>query len=274
MAFIYLIILGLGLADNTSWQNPEFFHASQPQEISPDFVKINNVYGRLVELEGGARLMMDGLYFPDHPKDGWISDRRRKFFDEQLMDQNLTLDRRLFDQIGTGTNRYGDQHGKLLTRDGQWVQKTLVREGLALWSGSAVYPPNLLEEMQQAEREAEQQNKGLWTRFRVHDMSNPHMPAPKGRFIIAQGRVQEVYVTPKNTYLNFGEDWRTDFTAAIPSKSRSKFESRDWKLSALKNKIVRIRGWIRYYNGPFLELSFPQQLEIMEMTGDQRQANE
>ncbi|MCR9212987.1 MAG: thermonuclease family protein [Proteobacteria bacterium] len=216
----------------------------------------------------GSRLKMDGLYFPPHLKTDWIFNKRKIFFDELLKDESLALDSRPFEQIDAETNRYGDRHGRLLTANRLWVQKYLVREGLALWSGSAVYPPELAQEMQMAEREAEQHKKGLWARLQVHDASNPQMSAPKGRFIIAEGRVQEVYVTPKNTYLNFGEDWKSDFTAAIPSRSRPKFENRDWKLTALENKIVRIRGWIRFYNGPFLELSFPQQLEIMEMTGD------
>jgi hypothetical protein len=268
VAFIYMILFGLGLAFNTSLQNPGFFNTSQSEEIGPDLVKINSIKGRLVRFADGSRLMMDGLYFPSHLKTEWISNKRQNFFDDLLKGESLTLDSRPFDMIGAGNNRYGDRHGKLLTRDAQWVQKFLVKEGLALWTGSAVYPPDLAQEMQVAEREAEQHRRGLWARLQVHDATNPHMSAPKGRFIIAEGRVQEVYVTPKNTYLNFGEDWKTDFTAAIPSRSRSKFESRDWKLTALENKIVRIRGWIRFYNGPFLELSFPQQLEILEMTGD------
>lgn len=268
MKLIYLIIFVLSLSGNTSLKNPEFFNTSQAQEIRPDFVEISNIKERLIGFEGGMRLMMDGLYFPDLQNRGSISAARRRFFDEMRQDQSLTLDSQPFDEIGAGTNRYGDRHGKLLTGEGLWVQKFLVAEGLALWSGSATYPPDLAQEMQAAEREAELQQKGLWRFFRVHEGSNSDMPAPKGRFIVAEGRVQEVYVTPKNTYLNFGEDWREDFTAAIPSRSRSKFESRDWKLTALENKMVRIRGWIRFYNGPFMELSFPQQLEIMEMRGD------
>jgi len=66
------------------------------------------------------------------------------------------------------------------------------------------------------------------------------------------------------TYINFGDDWKRDFTVAISSKYKVNFKGLDWKFLSLENKWIRIRGQLRTYNGPYMELYFPEQIEFLE----------
>jgi micrococcal nuclease len=65
-----------------------------------------------------------------------------------------------------------------------------------------------------------------------------------------------------NTYLNFGEDYKTDFTIVVPTRVKKLFEKNDIILNDLKNKNIIVRGWLKYYNGPSMDITHPEQLVI------------
>ncbi len=188
----------------------------------------------------------------------------QEYLRASLEPTSFKLDLTAFQQSGAGQNRYGDLQGKILLADGRWLQEQLIFQGYGLWSGAPSYPPALKERLIQAEKSAALEKLGLWRHFEIINANEPAEQFWHGQFIVAKGVVQEVYRRASVTYLNFGEDWRDDFTAAIPSRSRKKFEQDGWKLEDLKNRTVTVRGLVRFYNGPYLELDFPEQLEISE----------
>jgi hypothetical protein len=59
------------------------------------------------------------------------------------------------------------------------------------------------------------------------------------------------------TYLNFGQDWHTDFTVEIERKDKAAFASAGIDLGALAAKRIRVRGWIEWRNGPMIRASHP-----------------
>lgn len=73
----------------------------------------------------------------------------------------------------------------------------------------------------------------------------------------------KVVRTARTTFINFGPDWRTDFTAAINNSRRRHFRNLGVSLQELVGKNIRLRGWIRPYNGPFMELESWTQIEIL-----------
>jgi micrococcal nuclease len=35
-------------------------------------------------------------------------------------------------------------------------------------------------------------------------------------------------------------------------------------LMGLNGKTIRVRGWVRNYNGPLIEITHPQQIEVLK----------
>ena len=224
--------------------------------------KISKIIDGCLLTEEGQAICLYGLQFPEsaiHPVEfKQALDRLRGL----VLPRKVKLDATPFEEVGAELNRYGDWHGKILNHSGIWVQQEMVEKGLVWWSGAANYPGQLRALLVLAERRAEEAGSGMWQTIRPENANTltslPRFPD----FVIAEGRVHNVYSSPKMTYINFGENWKSDFTVAISSKNKRKFESQGWKLSTLIHKLVRIRGSVRWYNGPFMELSFPEQLDI------------
>ena len=73
--------------------------------------------------------------------------------------------------------------------------------------------------------------------------------------------MNKVAVTRSRLYLNFGPDWRSDFTAGAAMRSKAFPQAVIAKLQALEGQRVRLRGWIERRNGPYVELFHPSQIE-------------
>jgi hypothetical protein len=65
-------------------------------------------------------------------------------------------------------------------------------------------------------------------------------------------------------YLNFGPDWRTDFTLAVPREAKALFKRSALDPAALAGRMIRVRGWIRVQNGPLIEAATPEQIELLD----------
>jgi micrococcal nuclease len=69
---------------------------------------------------------------------------------------------------------------------------------------------------------------------------------------------------PGIAYLNFGEDWHTDFTVEIERKDKGAFVAAGLDLGlALAGMHMRVRGWIEWLNGPMIHTTHPKQIELL-----------
>ena len=64
-------------------------------------------------------------------------------------------------------------------------------------------------------------------------------------------------------YLNFAEDWRRDFTVSVERKHMRAFADAGIDLKDFAGKRVRARGWLGWWNGPMIEATHPEQLEVL-----------
>ena len=71
-------------------------------------------------------------------------------------------------------------------------------------------------------------------------------------------------IVRKRGYVNFGEDWKTDSTIAIAPREAKLFGPDGEDTLALKGRIVRVRGWIKSFNGAMIEATHPEQIEVFE----------
>ena len=65
-------------------------------------------------------------------------------------------------------------------------------------------------------------------------------------------------------YLNFGTNWRDDYTVSVaPSNARTFIEA-GLGPEALAGRRIRVRGWIYERNGPMIDATHPEQIELVE----------
>jgi hypothetical protein len=64
-------------------------------------------------------------------------------------------------------------------------------------------------------------------------------------------------------YFNYDEDWRTDFTVAWDMAAVRLAKREGLDLLALEGKRLRVRGLLRWYNGPLIDATHPEQVEVL-----------
>lgn len=159
------------------------------------------------------------------------------------------------------TDRYGRLTAALYI-DGRDVpvQDDLLRMGAASvypLTGAEPYIDNLLE----AEAAARAQGLGMWANAYTDAADAEKLI---GHYGFVQGRVAEVAKVGSKIYINFGEDWREDFTVTIPAKYAKEFRKAGQDPMAFKNRILRVRGWITRDSGPGLTATDPRQVDISD----------
>jgi len=83
-------------------------------------------------------------------------------------------------------------------------------------------------------------------------------------FQLVEGVITSAADVRGTIYLNFGADYKTDFTIVIAKKNRRKIERAGLDPMSLEGAKVRIRGWIELQNGPMIWLDDPNRLEVLD----------
>ncbi|MEQ1672163.1 MAG: thermonuclease family protein, partial [Hyphomicrobium sp.] len=167
------------------------------------------------------------------------------------------------------TDRYGRHLAHVFLNEGgkeTWVQGELLSSGSARAYG---LPGNFVcaRELLAHERAARIAKLGVWDialyRPKPARLAGLLM-SRRSRFEIVEGPVASVSRTKSGAYLNFGDDWKTDFTARIGKDVLSAHPDFDDIVADLKDKTVTVRGWIERRNGPMIDIRDPSQLEISD----------
>ena len=79
-----------------------------------------------------------------------------------------------------------------------------------------------------------------------------------------EGHVLDVTRLRKKTFINFGNNWRTDFTIFLNARTVKLFDRAGVNPLLLKGKLVRVRGWIKSFNGPMINTTYPEKIEILD----------
>lgn len=149
--------------------------------------------------------------------------------------------------------------------DVDWQQQ-LLNAGLAMLlpDGS-----RKLSALVQAEDQAMNAKIGMWadqnssTSYHVsahHSSAQNALPSATdaiGRFVVVDGVIQSIEHQEWRSYLNFGRDWRRDFTIALGKELReSLFGGQDFQsgLGGLVGAKTRVRGVIENRGGPYIDL--------------------
>ncbi len=165
---------------------------------------------------------------------------------------------------GVPRDRYGRLRGHLVrSDDGTWIQGALLDAGLARVH-SLVDDRAAVAEMLAIERRARTERRGIWSQARYRVRAASEADASLGSFQLVEGRVKAAAVVRGRGYLNFGDDWREDFTVSIGPRDRRRFETAGIAIGDYEGSLVRVRGWVDSFNGPMIEATHPEQIEVLE----------
>lgn len=221
------------------------------------------VDGDTLILEDGREIRLVGVQAPKLPlgrknfKIWPLADESKATLLSLALYKTLTLS-----YGGRRIDRYNRLLAHLHDDAGAWIQGELLRRGMArVYS----FKDNraVVAEMLEIESTARDAKRGIWRHpfYRIRQASTVQRDI--GSFQLVEGAVRAVAAQRKYTYLNFGENWRTDFTIAIPARARRLFEDSGLSLSTLQGRRVRVRGWVKSRNGPMIDATHPEQIEIL-----------
>ena len=165
-----------------------------------------------------------------------------------------------------GPDRYDRLVAQLRRDDGVWVQGALLERGLARVA-TTVDARDGAAALYAAEQVARQAGLGMW-RHKAYRLRDPgDVGQAVGRFAVVRGAVVSAREVRGRVYLNFGEDWRRDFTARADKAAVRLFGAAGVSLTALEGLTVEVRGWVHRRNGPMIDLTHPEQLVMVAGAG-------
>lgn len=246
-----------------------------PVPIRGDFKELKQAATARVDkvIDGQTVLMTDGkivrLLGIDYPMVSGDADGGPAILGKATLEQLLPKGKEVVlyqnksREVGR-LNRMGHALAHLVIKDrGEWVNGALVARGVA-WTETDVTNPAMAAQLYKLEDEARKAQKGLWSKNSPYGLLSADTAAQgNGAFRIVEGTVNRAATSKNNLYLNFGSDWKKDFTVMINPAIRKALAKHGVDAMSLAGKKIRVRGWLREWNGAFLELETPERLEVL-----------
>jgi len=222
--------------------------------------------GDTLEVSSGKQVRLTGIQAPKLPLgrtgfETWPLAAEAKAELEALsLDQPVSLQ-----FTGERRDRYDRLLAQVYTDDGLWLQGEMIVRGFArVYSFADNASP--ASQLLALEREARAARRGIWA-LPYYDVRPPEpekLLTDLGSFQLVEGVVQSAALVRGRTFLNFGADYKTDFTVTIAPKDLKRFSAAQVDPQSLEGKHIRVRGWLTSFKGPSMELDHPEQIELLE----------
>lgn len=235
---------------------PFQLHAQTPKTF---YVK-EVIDGDTILLSDNRRIRYIGI---DAPESGGL--KPAEYYGDTAKEINRDLTEGKAVRIETDLDRV-DNYGRTLAYvyvGDIFVNGRLVELGAAV---ARPYPPNTkhYKDLKRKMERARDEKLGVWA-----DVDRWMIPAEDaGRHIgLSKTVVGKVLRTEKKgfgVFLNFGEDFSSDFTVFIPAKNLPYFrdEGIEDPASLYRGKVIETTGTIREHNGPSISIKHPGQIYI------------
>ena len=261
IAIISTLVAGLYYYSTVNDNKPLKYHVSSPQEYrDADVVRV--IDGDTIVITGGERIRYIGIDAPEV----------NEVFYQEAKDKNRELVEGKNIRFVVCKYEQRDNYGRLLawvyTGD-IFVNELLVKEGYAK---IFIIPPcgtEKQEEFKNYEKEAKDKGLGLWVMDgKLTEQNEKPIHAETaaqyiGKTKAVSGKVINVFDRGKAIFLNFGADYKKDFTAVIFNKDIGRFKGKGIDpVNFYKGKEVFVIGKIIEYNGPEIVVKNPSQIKI------------
>jgi len=235
------------------------------QPVNYTRIKVSKVIdGDTIRLSNGKLLRYIGMDTPEvriHKNGGWLYDPQP--FSLAAKEFNKKLVENKFIKVEFDVKKFGT-YGRLLGYcfiGNTFVNAKLVQQGLAVLY---TRPPDVkyTDLFIRMQKEARANSRGLWGKLAVIPSTDV------GNFInqirVVSGRVLDTYQSKKVVYLNFGRDYKRDFTVIIFNDCLKLFRDKGIEpVSFYKGKYVQVWGKIRKYHGPEIIAGSPFQIKVL-----------
>lgn len=219
--------------------------------------------GNTLIFEDGQRIELAAVIAPEL----WPSDTPHKSWPYAVQSQTA-LDRITRGQKvallceGETKTYQGAFLAHVVLPDGRWLQHILVASGTVYVFPRASHISGI-DTLYQAEDHAREQSLGLWS-MNPQTLRTPEGPPQTGWFQIVTGKILSTGKGADRTYLNFGTNWRRDFTIEIPRAAEKLFARSGLDPTLWQNKTIEARGWIDWKGGPRLVIDGPGQIRFLD----------
>jgi endonuclease YncB( thermonuclease family) len=166
---------------------------------------------------------------------------------------------------GEGPDRHGRRHGYVFLADGRSVHAAMVAAGLArvrwLPGESACFGAFLAEE-----RVARAARRGLWARpeYAIRRADDPSLGKRNGLYDLIEGRIVSVGHGTRMIFLDFGRNFRQDFTVMVPPPVAEGLAAAGRSADGFADRRVLVRGIIEEAGGPAIRLNDPAEIEFVD----------
>ena len=219
--------------------------------------------GDTVVLEDGREVRLVGIQAPKLPlgREGFetqpLAPEARAAIEAMLAGQAVRL---MYG--GLEVDRYGRALAHVFTDAGLWVQGEMLRLGLARVYSFADNRAHVAD-MLALEGEARRARRGIWS-HPYYDVRTPESAVSfLDRFELVEGRVLAADEVRGRVYLNYGPDWTTDFTVSIAPADVRRFRTDGIEPLDFGGRTIRVRGWLREFDGPRIDATHPEQIEVL-----------
>lgn len=240
--------------------------AVPPSLTACGLARINSVNGAVLTTEDSNQIQLASIKMPELWPDGatYASWPHAAWAHKILVEQTEGKAIELFCESET-ISFDGQKIAHILLPDGEWLQQKLLEKGAAYVFTRRDQTAGLAQ-LYAAEDRARLQGLGVWqtTELLVADSKAKNEGIRTGWFQIIRGTVLNVAAVRRQTFLNFGTNWRQDFTVEIPARAMRAFTKAGTAPTVFQNKYVEVRGWVTWKGGPHIMLEGPGQIRLIE----------
>jgi hypothetical protein len=159
-------------------------------------------------------------------------------------------------------SRYGEKFVFLKKKK----QEKTINE-ILLENGFGFYLPmgessGFSKKMLEAEKGAIDNKKGIWkSEFFIKNETN--IENYLNSYQIVKAKIKNVYENKRGAYLSVSKNWKTDFTVFVPKKTFKKILKQNKMAKFNEGSLILVRGWVKSFNGPMIEVSLTSQLQML-----------
>jgi micrococcal nuclease len=213
-----------------------------------------------LDLKGGRQAVAEGIRLPQGR-----SDHASQYFADEALSTLRTL------VVGktvslTAMPPEEDRYGRVRAQiaiGGDWLQGELLARGLARVA-LAPARTECAATLYNLENDAREAGRGMWSSPAYAVRTTDKLWHDLGTFQIVEGKVLNATVHDGRAYLNYGIDWRTDFTVTIAPDDMKLFRKEHIDPRDYAGKSIRVRGFVEWQNGPEIAIANPQTIETID----------
>jgi endonuclease YncB( thermonuclease family) len=214
------------------------------------------ISGDEIKLDDGKILKLAGIHAPfDATKK--LADAAREKLRDMAEEKTLAVE-------NASTDRYGRMAAEAYVSGAKktGLQDEMLKAGMVF-----VYAPDgdapRLSEWPKVEAAARAAKRGIWADAFYADTDATDADRKYGQFAFITGKALKAERVKNMVYLNFGDDWREDFTVAIAAHDLRAFRRANIDPLDYGGKVLRVRGWVRHEHRPMIYATNAEQIEVL-----------